>query len=177
MGNITVIKHNKLSIITLYFYLDLWSSSPSQHQSVFRGKDTIGLLHRCYGPLFQHWVAGSHLNTEFNAMAIFFTTLCACVWKKNKNRKTIKKSSSSKYILWSIMSKTFYLNAYVLWCQLSWPLILYAIAVTNSPPNPNSEHKFCENFSGLFWVSDISHSNWSTRLMFPTWMFNWIIWI
>ncbi|KAG9354641.1 hypothetical protein JZ751_001354 [Albula glossodonta] len=47
-----------------------------------------------------------------------------------------------------------------------------AMVVTNSPPRPSSEHSFSANFSGEFSFSDMSHSNWSTREMFPTWMFS-----
>lgn len=50
--------------------------------------------------------------------------------------------------------------------------MLYAMVVTNSPPKPSSEHSFRANFSGEFSFSDMSHSNWSTREMFPTWMFS-----
>lgn len=51
--------------------------------------------------------------------------------------------------------------------------MLYAMVVTNSPPSPSSEHSFSANFSGEFSFSDMSHSNWSTSEMFPTWMFSW----
>ena len=115
-----------------------------------------------------------------------------------------------------IMIQSQYLNAYVRWCQLSWPRILYATVVTNSPPRPvqhttctknacqlgikwvssvnphtnvwsifvcwlrhtapvsapSSPHNFSANFSGLFPCSDMSHSNWSTSDMLPTWMFS-----
>ena len=41
-----------------------------------------------------------------------------------------------------IMIQSQYLNAYVRWCQLSWPRILYATVVTNSPPRP-VQHTIC----------------------------------
>lgn len=47
------------------------------------------------------------------------------------------------------------------------------MVVTNSPPRPSSEQSFRANFSGEFSLSDMSHSNWSTSEMFPTWMFSW----
>lgn len=67
------------------------------------------------------------------------------------------------------------LNAYVRWCHDNWPLIEYAIAVTNSPPRPNSAHNFNANCSGLFSFSDMSHSTWSTKEVLPTWMLSLIM--
>ena len=65
-----------------------------------------------------------------------------------------------------------HLKAYVLACQLNWPLILYAMVVTNSPPKPRSEQSCFAKSSGLFSGFERSHSNWSTNDMFPTWIFN-----
>lgn len=39
---------------------------------------------------------------------------------------------------------------------------------------PNSAAKTRANSSGLFPLSDMSHSNWSTKLTLPMWMFNWM---
>ena len=71
----------------------------------------------------------------------------------------------------TIVNKTD-LNAYVRWCQLNCPRMLYAIVVTNSPPRPSSAQSLVANSSGLLSFSDISHSNWSAREMLPTWIFN-----
>ena len=38
---------------------------------------------------------------------------------------------------------------------------------------PNSDAKTRANSSGLLCLSDTSHSNWSTKLTLPTWIFNW----
>ena len=69
----------------------------------------------------------------------------------------------------------FNLKAYVLWCQESWPRTLYAIAVTNSPPRPNSAQIFKATCSGLLFGSLRSHSSWSTKEILPTWMFSYNI--
>ena len=59
----------------------------------------------------------------------------------------------------SMVGKGASLKAYVFECQLSWPRMLYAMAVANSPPSPKSEHKLSANCSGELSVSDKSHSN------------------
>ena len=72
-----------------------------------------------------------------------------------------------------ILNRHTNLNAYVRWCQLNCPRMLYAIVVTNSPPRPSSAHSLVANSSGLLSFSDMSHSNWSAREMLPTCMFSY----
>lgn len=71
-------------------------------------------------------------------------------------------------------------NEQVFWCQVSCPLIEYAIVVMNSPPRPSSLQYYVGYFevtwgqftclakiSGSFVSSAMSHSIWSTTEIFP----------
>jgi hypothetical protein len=52
------------------------------------------------------------------------------------------------------------------WVELSPFLSLYTHL--NSPPNPNSIAIVDANCSGEFSWQVMSHSNWSTKILFPT---------
>ena len=47
------------------------------------------------------------------------------------------------------------------------------MVVTNSPPSPRSAHSIRAKSSGLFCGLEMSHSNWSTSEMLPTWILSW----
>lgn len=106
----------------------------------------------------------------FRSWSLIFFSISASVSVSKNGAHTSESEPWRKGF--STVDKGVSAYAYVLWCHDNWPRIEYAIAVTNSPPSPNSAQSRTANFSGLFSFSLMSHSIWSFREVFPTWIFN-----